>query len=287
MDVHVIKPDEAAADSVKSEIDALNAQISQAKAEANQYSGGLVLAMKLAAIATHEQTMAMLQQRYLSARYGLANAMPSDLKQGNVAEAKPIEKAVQANNNQPLLPPGDGPFGLESGLTKKNIEDMTGEELKPYEGVPNLYTVKFPPKKNTEFEGYGLLISPKSGLCQIRALGKNIDTDSYGLALQSKYKELFDSLSSIYGKPKSTDFLLSGSIWKEPQDWMMALNKKERFLSAQWEESSATPLKNRLTSVSMEVRANDSSKGYVYLQYDFNNIDACNAEIEEAKKSSL
>jgi len=287
MDVHVIKPDEAAADSVKSEIDALNAQISQAKAEANQYSGGLVLAMKLAAIATQEQTMAMLQQRYLSARYGLANAMPSDLKQGNVAEAKPIEKAVQANNNQPLLPPGDGPFGLESGLTKKNIEDMTGEELKPYEGVPNLYTVKFPPKKNTEFEGYGLLISPKSGLCQIRALGKNIDTDSYGLALQSKYKELFDSLSSIYGKPKSTDFLLSGSIWKEPQDWMMALNKKERFLSAQWEESSATPLKNRLTSVSMEVRANDSSKGYVYLQYDFNNIDACNAEIEEAKKSSL
>ncbi|HBV90875.1 hypothetical protein NIM72_16980 [Pantoea sp. B550] len=287
MDVHVIKPDEAAADSVKSEIDALNAQISQAKAEANQYSGGLVLAMKLAAIATQEQTMAMLQQRYLSARYGLANAMPSDLKQGNVAEAKPIEKAVQANNNQPLLPPGDGPFGLESGLTKKNIEDMTGEELKPYEGVTNLYTVKFPPKKNTEFEGYGLLISPKSGLCQIRALGKNIDTDSYGLALQSKYKELFDSLSSIYGKPKSTDFLLSGSIWKEPQDWMMALNKKERFLSAQWEESSATPLKNRLTSVSMEVRANDSSKGYVYLQYDFNNIDACNAEIEEAKKSSL
>lgn len=287
MDVHVIKPDEAAADSVKSEIDALNAQISQAKAEANQYSGGLVLAMKLAAIATQEQTMAMLQQRYLSARYGLANAMPSDLKQGNVAEAKPIEKAVQANNNQPLLPPGDGPFGLESGLTKKNIEDMTGEELKPYEGVTNLYTVKFPPKKNTEFEGYGLLISPKSGLCQIRALGKNIDTDSYGLAFQSKYKELFDSLSSIYGKPKSTDFLLSGSIWKEPQDWMMALNKKERFLSAQWEESSATPLKNRLTSVSMEVRANDSSKGYVYLQYDFNNIDACNAEIEEAKKSSL
>lgn len=287
MDVHGIKPDEAAADSVKSEIDALNAQISQAKAEANQYSGGLVLAMKLAAIATQEQTMAMLQQRYLSAKYGLANAMPSDLKQGNVAEAKPIEKAVQANNNQPLLPPGDGPFGLESGLTKKNIEDMTGEELKPYEGVPNLYTVKFPPKKNTEFEGYGLLISPKSGLCQIRALGKNIDTDSYGLALQSKYKELFDSLSSIYGKPKSTDFLLSGSIWKEPQDWMMALNKKERFLSAQWEESPATPLKNRLKSVSMEVRANDSSKGYVFLQYDFNNIDACNAEIEEANKSSL
>jgi hypothetical protein len=284
MDVPGTKPDEATAESVKTEIDALNAQISQAKAEANQYSGGLVLAMKLAAIATQEQTMAMLQQRYLSAKYGLANALPADVKQATVSE---IRKPTQASNTQPLLPPGEGPFGLESGLSKKNIEDMTGEELKPYEGVPNLYTIKSPPKKNVEFEGFGLLISPKSGLCQIRALGKNVDTDSYGIALQSKYKELLDSLSSIYGKPKSTDLLLSGSIWKEPQDWMMALNKKERFLSAQWAGSTATPLKNKLVMVSMEARANGSGEGYVYLQYDFDNIDACAAEIEDAKKSSL
>ncbi len=287
MDVPGAKPDEAMAESVKTEINALNAQIYQAKAEANQYSGGLVLAMKLAAIATQEQTMAMLQQRYLSAKYGLANALPADVKQATVSEASQIRKPTQASNTQSLLPPGEGPFGLESGLSKKNIEDMTGEELKPYEGVPNLFTTKSAPKKNAEFEGFGLLISPKSGLCQIRALGKNVDTDSYGIALQSKYKELLDSLSSIYGKPKSTNFLLSGSIWKEPQDWMMALNKKERFLSAQWEWASATPLKNKLASVSMEARANGSSEGYVFLQYDFDNIDACNAEIEDAKKNSL
>lgn len=287
MDVPGVKPDEATAESVKTEIDVLNGQISQAKAEANQYSGGLVLAMKLAAIATQEQTMAMLQQRYLSAKYGLANSLPANVKQATVSEANQIRKPTQASSTQPLLPPGEGPFGLESGLSKKNIEDMTGEELKPYDGVPNLYTIKSPPKKNAEFEGFGLLISPKSGLCQIRALGKNVDTDSYGIALQSKYKELLDSLSSIYGKPKSTDLLLSGSIWKEPQDWMMALNKKERFLSAQWAGSPATPLKNKLVMVSMEARANGSGEGYVYLQYDFDNIDACNAEIEDAKKSSL
>lgn len=287
MDVPGAKPDEATAELVKTEIDALNGQISQAKAEANQYSGGLVLAMKLAAIATQEQTMAMLQQRYLSAKYGLANSLPTDVKQATVSEENQIRKPAQASSTQPLLPPGEGPFGLESGLSKKNIEDMTGEELKPYEGVPNLYTIKSPPKKNAEFEGFGLLISPKSGLCQIRAVGKSVDTDSYGIALQSKYKELLDSLSSIYGKPKSTDLLLSGSIWKEPQDWMMALNKKERFLSAQWAGSPATPLKNKLVLVSMEARANGSGEGYVYLQYDFDNIDACNAEIEDAKKSSL
>ncbi|CAO97462.1 hypothetical protein [Erwinia tasmaniensis] len=287
MDVPGAKPDEATSEAIKREMDSLNAQISQAKAEANQYSGGLVLAMKLAAIATQEQTLAMLQQRYLSAKYGLANAVPSDLKQGNFAEAKQNEKSAQASNTRPLLPPGEGPFGLESGLTKKNIEDMTGEELKPVENVPNLYMSQSLPKKNAEFEVYGLMISPKSGLCEIKALGKRIDTDSHGLALRSKYNELSDSLSSIYGKPENTDFLLSGSIWKEPQDWMMGLNKNERFLSTRWKAAPTAPFKNNLKSVFMEARAKGPSEVYIFLQYDFNNIGACNAEIEEAKKSYL
>ena len=55
---------------------------------------------------------------------------------------------------------------------------------------------------------------------------KNIDTDSYGLALKSKFEELSNSLSSLYGKADTTDFLLAGSIWKDPQDWMRGLNKK-------------------------------------------------------------
>lgn len=287
MDIPGTKSDEAASEVIKKEMNSLNAQISQAKEEANKYSGGLVLAMKLAAIATQEQTLAMLQQRYLSAKYGLANSVQSDYQQSNVVGTSQIDNSAQASNTQPLLPPGVGPFGLESGLTKKNIEDMIGKELKPFENVPNLYTSQSLPKKNADFEAYGLLISPKSGLCEIRALGISIDTDSYGLALQSKYKELLDSLSSIYGRPEKNDLLLSGSIWKEPQDWMMALNKKERFLSAQWKGTLTAPFKNNLVSVSMEARANNSSKGYIYLQYDFNNIDACNSEIEDAKKSSL
>ncbi|MBS0967684.1 hypothetical protein P0E69_09685 [Chimaeribacter arupi] len=287
IEVSGIKPDEAAAGAVKKEIDALNTQLAQAKAEAAQYSGGLVLAMKLAAIATQEQTMAMLQQRYLSAKYGLANVMPADLQQGKAVDNNKIEKSQQAANTMTLIPPGEGPFGLESGLTKKNIEDMTGEELKPVENNPNLYTSQSLPKNNADFEAYGLLISPKSGLCQIRALGKTIDTDSYGLALQSKYKDLSESLSSIYGNAEKNDFLLSGSIWKDPQDWMMALSKKERFLSAEWKGTSSSPLKNNLNSISIEARSSRSDKGYIFLQYNFKNIDVCNAEIENSKKSSL
>ena len=164
---------------------------------------------------------------------------------------------------------------------------MTGEDLKPVANSADLYTSASLPKKNAEFEAYGLLISPDAGLCQIRAVGKSIDTDSFGIALKSKYEELSDSLSSIYGKADKNDFLISGSIWKEPKYWMMSLDKKERFLSAEWKGTKEKPLKNNLISVSIEARADGSEKGYIFLQYNFTNNDICKAEIEGAKKSSL
>ncbi|MHC7600111.1 hypothetical protein ACYA1N_21815, partial [Klebsiella pneumoniae] len=170
---------------------------------------------------------------------------------------------------------------------KKNIEDMTGEELEPMANNVNLYTANSLPKMNAGFEAYGLLISPTVGLCQIRALGKDIDTDSYGFTIKSRFKDLMESLSSIYGKAKENDFLLAGSIWKDPRDWMMGLYKHERYLSAEWKGTAEAPLKSKLTSVSIEARANSSDKGYIFLQYNFNNYDVCESEVEAAKKSSL
>ncbi|EKS6730891.1 hypothetical protein OSG44_004361 [Enterobacter mori] len=282
------KPDPELAASIKTEIDNLTVKINEAKADASQYTGGLIQVLKLSAIATEEQSMAMLQQKYLTAKYGLAEVKLAPV-QDNAATASGKKEATSKTTQEqpPLLPPAEGPFGLEAGLTQKNIEDMIGAKLKPLPDSVNLYTSDTLPKQNADFEMYGLLISPKAGLCQIRAVGKNIDTDSYGLALKSRFEDLSSSLSSLYGKAETTDLVLEGSIWKEPQDWMMGLNKKERFLSATWKGTKETPLKNNIDTISIEARANSSSKGYVYLQYSFTNNDVCQAEIEGAKKSSL
>lgn len=282
------KPDPELAASIKTEIDTLTAKINEAKADASQYTGGLIQVLKLSAVATEEQSMAMLQQKYLTAKYGLAEVKLAPI-QDNVATASDKKEATAKTTQEqpPLLPPAEGPFGLEAGLTQKNIEDMIGAKLKPLPDSVNLYTSDKLPKQNADFEMYGLLISPKAGLCQIRAVGKNIDTDSYGLALKSRFEDLSSSLSSLYGKAETTDLLLAGSIWKEPQDWMMGLNKKERFLSATWKGTKETPLKNNIGAISIEARANSSAQGYVYLQYTFTNDDVCQAEIEGAKKSSL
>lgn len=282
------KPDPELAASIKTEIDNLTVKINEAKADASQYTGGLIQVLKLSAVATEEQSMAMLQQKYLTAKYGLAEVKLAPV-QDNAATASGKKEATSKTTQEqpPLLPPAEGPFGLEAGLTQKNIEDMIGAKLKPLPDSVNLYTSDTLPKQNADFEMYGLLISPKAGLCQIRAVGKNIDTDSYGLALKSRFEDLSSSLSSLYGKAETTDLVLEGSIWKEPQDWMMGLNKKERFLSATWKGTKETPLKNNIDTISIEARANSSSKGYVYLQYSFTNNDVCQAEIEGAKKSSL
>lgn len=282
------KPDPELAASIKTEIDNLTVKINEAKADASQYSGGLIQVLKLSAVATEEQSMAMLQQKYLTAKYGLAEVKMSPVQDNAATTSGKKEATAKTTQEQPpLLPPAEGPFGLEAGLTQKNIEDMIGAKLKPLPDSVNLYTSDKLPKQNADFEMYGLLISPKAGLCQIRAVGKNLDTDSYGLALKSRFEDLSSSLSSLYGKAETTDLLLAGSIWKEPQDWMMGLNKKERFLSATWKDTKETPLKNNIGAISIEARANSSAQGYVYLQYTFTNDDVCQAEIEGEKKSSL
>lgn len=275
-------PNPEMADSISKEITSLKKDISDSKNDASQYSGGLILALKISAIATKEQTLAMLEQKYLSAKYGLAEVKNISLQTPNASQT-----STAPTKSEPSLPPGNGPFGLEEGLSKENIEQMIGQPLVLVEGTKNLYLTQSMPKENDSFEKYALLISPKVGLCQIRALGRDIATDSFGIALQGKFNDLRDLLNSIYGRGKTSDFLLTGSIWKDPQDWMMSLNKKERALATEWSERSDAMVKSKLIEIDMEARAPSSQSGYIFLQHTFDNNSACQTELENEKKSAL
>ena len=285
IDVSGFKPDMELASSLEKEINTLKGQILEAKSDAEKYAGGLVLSMKLAAIATQEQTLAVLEQRYLFAKYGLPEVGISPV----VNRTPPTDeiKPTHQEEKKSILPALSGPFGLQEGLTKKNIEDMIGRSIEPVEGNINLYITSSLPKENSDFTSYGLLISPTAGLCQIRAIGKNIDTDSYGLKLQSTFDDLKKSLDSLYGNGEETDILLSGSIWKNQNDWMMGLIKQERFLSAKWNSDHDAMKKNSLSTIWLEARAQTESSGYILLQYVFNNDNTCQSEIDGERKNSL
>jgi hypothetical protein len=65
------EPNEALARQLQLEIESQVTELKHAKQEAARYSGGVMAAMKQATVATQEQTVTMLRQRYLAAKYGL------------------------------------------------------------------------------------------------------------------------------------------------------------------------------------------------------------------------
>jgi hypothetical protein len=71
IEVPATVPDPELAASLAPEIEAQQRVLDAERAEAARFSGGLVHALKLSAAATQEQSLSMLRQRYLIARYGL------------------------------------------------------------------------------------------------------------------------------------------------------------------------------------------------------------------------
>lgn len=278
------KVDQQEADRLAGEIESQAKEIQAAKEDASRYSGGLVLAMKLSSIATQEQTVAMLKQRQLVAKYGLAYAAASISTENSGAEL-PREPEVERSKSA-RLPPADGPFGFKQGLTRADIESMLGESVSLVAGTKNTYLLSTAPKPHGAFERYAAVIGEVPGLCDIRGVGKDISSSRHGIQLKTSFNEVESTLSEIYGPSKKTDRLLAGSIWKDPEDWMMGLLKEERFLFAQWGGSGA-PLRNDISSITLVARAKSGDSGYLILEYSFSNHDQCSEEAKSAEKTAL
>ena len=77
--VNATKPDPTKAVELAKEIESQRSKVTEARAEADRYSGGLVQAMAETAVATNRNTLAMLEQQYFIAKYGLAMpAVPAE-----------------------------------------------------------------------------------------------------------------------------------------------------------------------------------------------------------------
>ena len=178
------------------------------------------------------------------------------------------------------LQAADGPFGLEMGAPKGDFEL---EQL----DLPGVFVARNVPIPHSAFQQYILTFGPKSGLCLVRGVGHDIPTNSFGSQLRSAFTDLKGRLERLYGSHETVDVVLPGSIWDEPQDFMMGLLKKERFLAATWEQESGSTLKNNLASVLLAARATSHDEGYVGIEYVFNNHDACKEELMRLQDEAL
>lgn len=174
-----------------------------------------------------------------------------------------------------------GPFGLGMGMTIKQI-DPKAKEL-----APGKFATTKVPKPHSAFEQYVLQVGNKNGLCWIKAVGKNISTSSYGIELKSAFMSMNEKLTKAYGKGETTDLLLSGSIWKEPNEFMMAMMKKERFLIAVWNKEKGSKLEGNLKQVGLIASPDGLSKAYLSVEYYFSNDEECNKEIAAQEDGAL
>ena len=177
-----------------------------------------------------------------------------------------------------------GQFGLEVGDTKEFIISK-GVRLEN-DSCYWYYTEKLP-KGNSQLDNYSLLITPLSGLCRIVGRTPEIQTNSFGSQLISKFEFFETALNNKYGKSEKFNFVRSGSIWNDEKYWMMGLLKKERYLTAGWHRENKNKLPNYLNYILLDTHANGIETGVISLNYEFSNTEDCFKEEDAADAENL
>ncbi|HEY3160408.1 MAG TPA: hypothetical protein VGJ78_15695 [Vicinamibacterales bacterium] len=172
------------------------------------------------------------------------------------------------------------PFGLKQGMS---VEQLGGQAASVGGGMYKLTSVPLP---HPDLEFYVAQVSPRSGLCYIKGVGKAVRTSAYGTELRRRFENMRDEISVTYGRYRTVDLLLSDSMWEGPRDWMAGLAERERLLFAHWNEETRATLRPHLTSVFVGASAKNSESGYLVVEYYFDNEPGCQQEIEDGLQAA-
>jgi hypothetical protein len=173
------------------------------------------------------------------------------------------------------------PFGLRQGMSVKEL----GAAATPIGG--GMYKLTSVPRPHPDFEFYVAQVSPRTGMCYVKGVGRQVRTNGYGAELRSRFVRVRDEISASYGRYRTVDMLLSDSIWAGPRDWMAALAERQRLLFAQWNTETRATLRPHLTTVFVGANAKTSESGFVVVEYYFDNEPGCQQEIESGADAAL
>jgi hypothetical protein len=181
--------------------------------------------------------------------------------------------------------PYEGPFGLKMGLTLSQLKmiDPNMSERK----IDSVYEMTTVPIPHVDYEAYWVMMSPDSGLCKIIAVSRIIKTNPHGTDVEKMYKSHRDAIAGKYGQYLEIDDLMPGSIWDEPEDFMMALVKKERNLLSIWGTKASSNMLNDIEAIGLQVKAHASDSGQIMLTYEFHNFANYKKELDAKKDSSF
>lgn len=187
-----------------------------------------------------------------------------------------------------LLPSTPGfcqPFGLRMGDSVSQVR-ARGILLQPT-SIRYTYNTESLPEGNVRFDGYTLIIAPRSGLCSVIGWKHGIIDTPAGNATRVEYDSLFRALTAKYGDSRSYDFLSSGSILDKPDQWMISLKKGERVMRSEWSEKRGSLLPQNLRTILLIAFARSASEGIISVAYAMRNIDDCISEMRPPIEQNL
>jgi hypothetical protein len=164
-----------------------------------------------------------------------------------------------------------GPFGIDMGMSLDRLKQIC--KTAPEHIEDNYYKIT-PPNTHDLFEIYIVQIDPTYGVYFIKAIGKDIHTNGYGVELRSTFDSLVRSIEKAYGKYELTDILKNNSYSSGPNVWTYALRDGDRELYATWARKYQSRLPDDIAGivvwagVTSAIRGN---RGYVILEYYLSN----------------
>lgn len=176
---------------------------------------------------------------------------------------------------------GDGPFGFDIGSDVSSYKNCSKSN------DTGMYECNSAKKPHPDMESYIIQHFDGIGICWVKGIGKTISDNGSGLSTKAQTDKIKSQIENVYGKSTRTfDFLTSGSIWDDFNDWMMGVAKRERYYRHYWNTDDGYQQVKRIKGIAVVAQALASDKGYVVVEFAGDNEDLCeeaaNARGEDA-----
>jgi hypothetical protein len=121
-----------------------------------------------------------------------------------------------------------------------------------------------------------MLTSPKAtGVCQLIAVGKNIEEKTDGTSVRLKAGEIATQIAASYGPWSGiSDTRTDGKTADNPKAWLAELGAKKRKYEYSWDKNKFDT-KNDVERIVVQATATDANDGAVGVIIYFSNFDRC------------
>lgn len=183
-----------------------------------------------------------------------------------------VARAQQASRTEP--------FGFREGMTRSEIFASLGRGAAVIDDG-DVLVLRTAPKPDPDFPLYVVCLSDQTGIAKVGGMLGGIVTSPDGESVRSAFLVLRSALEADYGKPTiMLDFLMRGSTWNRPEDWMTGLMENERMLAAVWDPDQQG------VSIAEEARALTPEFGYVMVTYEFASFESWEREHRRLRNES-